>query len=564
MLNNYSLSLQQERRWQYLAGFFCLFVYGGSLFFPLMDKDAAHHANIALYMYEHNDWVSLVDRQKDYLDKPHFLFWSSLLSFKLFGVNTFAHRLPAVLFALLSILSTYKLSTHLSGKRTARIAALMLATGQAFVLAINDARMETPLTAGIITAIWQLVLYVDKNKFIHLVLAALAAAMAFATKGWLGPVVVFISIFFYLLTSRKWKVLASPLTWLFIPLFFVFISPVLYAYYLQYDLHPEKVIRGQSGRSGLGFILWKQLFERAGGFDVKGRNSEYFFLYHTFLWAFLPWSLIAYAALFYWLRRIVYLKKWKRPLGFAPLAFSFILFSISFSKFKMPHYIIMLLPLAAIFTAPYLRAALRKRAGIKVYYPVQLVLTVLVILAIVLLNYYFFPPRNVFIWVMGTALLAGLIFFAFKKLHRGQKALYLSIALSLVLNFFLNYNFFPSLLKYQGGNELVKRMKQEGIDVPDDKIVLLEIHSHSFDFYRNRNHQVLEMADFERGYPAVSDSYFLLSSGQAGELRAKGFAIEPLIQQPDYNVTTVKLKFLNPATRAKNLDTLMLARIRRS
>src|SRR3954463_16520831 len=88
---------------QLLIGFLLLLVYAGTLFFPLMDKDAAHHANIALYMYEHNDWINLVDRQKDYLDKPHFLFWTTLVSFKIFGVNTFAHRFPALVFSLFSI-----------------------------------------------------------------------------------------------------------------------------------------------------------------------------------------------------------------------------------------------------------------------------------------------------------------------------------------------------------------------------------------------------------------------------------------------------------------------------
>ena len=75
-------------------------VYAGSLFFPLMDKDAAHHANIALHMLQFNDYVSLVDRHMEYLDKPHFLFWVSAASFKIFGVNTFAYRLPAILFGL--------------------------------------------------------------------------------------------------------------------------------------------------------------------------------------------------------------------------------------------------------------------------------------------------------------------------------------------------------------------------------------------------------------------------------------------------------------------------------
>src|SRR5215208_4739739 len=145
MLKKYSLDLEKNEPLQYLLGLFCLVVYAGSLFFPLMDKDAAHHANIALHMYEHNDYLSLIDRGNDYLDKPHFLFWSSLLSFKIFGVNSFAHRLPAVLFSLLSIYSTYKLARHLSNRTTAKIAAIMLATAQAFVLSVTDARMETPL-----------------------------------------------------------------------------------------------------------------------------------------------------------------------------------------------------------------------------------------------------------------------------------------------------------------------------------------------------------------------------------------------------------------------------------
>ena len=348
----------------YLAGFLCLLVYAGSLLFPLMDKDAAHHANIALRMYEHNDYVSLVDRGNDYLDKPHFLFWSSLISFKIFGINTFAHRFPALLFALLSLFSTYKLALHLSNKYTARLATLMLATAQAFVLSVVDARMETPLTAGIIFGLWHLIVYIDRQKWINLILAALGAAMAFSTKGWLGPVIMFSAGFFHIVLQQKWRVFISPKTWVFIPLFFVLISPVLYAYYLQYDLHPEKVIRGESNRSGIYFILWDQLFERYKGFDEGGRNSHYFFLYHTFLWAFFPWCIFAYAALVFWIRRMVLYKKWRHPFNFAALAFGFLLITISFSKFKMPHYIIMLLPLAALFTAPYVRYIL-STAGIQ-------------------------------------------------------------------------------------------------------------------------------------------------------------------------------------------------------
>ncbi|MGZ5287805.1 MAG: ArnT family glycosyltransferase, partial [Flavisolibacter sp.] len=265
MLKKYVIGPEAGRGLQFFFALLCLFVYAGSLCFPLMDKDAGHHANIALYMYEHDNWINLVDRQKDYLDKPHFLFWSSLLSFKIFGVNTFAHRLPALVFALISIYSTYKLARHLSGRATATLAAIILATAQAFVLSINDARMETPLTAGIIFGLWHLVVYIDQRKFLNIALAALGAAIAFATKGWIGPVVMFVPAFFYILFYNKWSVLASVKTWAFLPVFFILISPVLYAYYVQFDLHPEKIIREKSGRSGIHFILWDQLFERSSG-----------------------------------------------------------------------------------------------------------------------------------------------------------------------------------------------------------------------------------------------------------------------------------------------------------
>lgn len=562
MIKKYVLDLKREDGFQYFIAALCLVVYAGSLFFPLTDKDAAHHANIALYMYEHNDWVSLVDRGRDYLDKPHFLFWTSLISFKLFGVNTFAHRFPALLFSMLSVFSTYKLAKHLSDKTTAKLAALTLATAQAFILSVTDARMETPLTAAIILGTWQMILYVDKQRIINLVIGALGAAMAFSTKGWLGPVIIFITILFYVGLNKKWNVLLAPKTWLLLPLFFVFISPVLYAYYLQYDLHPEKIVRNRNNISGVKFILWDQLFERYKGFDVGGRNSGYFFLYHTFLWAFFPWSIMAAVALFFWLKRMFYHKKWRFSLNFAALSFAFILFTISFSKFKMPHYVIMLLPLASLFTAPYLKLALSYSKPVRFYLPMQVVFAVLVFIAIIILNYYFFQPAGLFINLFGPLMLLLLAILIIKKAkNRAMKVLYITAMLSLTFNLFLNYNFFPNLLKYQGGNELVKLMREKNVSIPDSEIVVVESAAHSFSYYRNHNHRVAETHIFLEEYPAMKDKYFLISDEIKNYLSNKGYDIRPVISHLDYNVTTVQLKFLNPATRLKNCDTLMLAKI---
>jgi 4-amino-4-deoxy-L-arabinose transferase-like glycosyltransferase len=562
MQSRYLKNVEKNDPFQYFIGFLCLVVYAGSLFFPLMDKDAAHHANIALYMYQHNDWVNLVDGGKDYLDKPHFLFWNSLLSFKIFGVNAFAHRFPAFLFSFFSIYSTYKLARHLSDKTTAKLAAIILATAQAFILSVTDARMETPLTAAIIFGLWQIILYIDKQKIDSLLLAALGAAVAFSTKGWIGPVIMFIATIFYTGLNKKWSIFLSFRSWLFLPLFFLFVSPVLYAYYLQYDLHPEKIIRNRDHVSGVKFILWDQLFERYKGFDVGGRNSGYFFLYHTFLWAFFPWSIMAAIALFFWLKRMFYRKKWGHSFNFSALSFAFILFAISFSKFKMPHYIIMLLPLAAIFTAPYLKLILSYRRGVRFYLPMQTVFASLALVAIIILNFYFFKPVNWFIKITGPLLLVLLALFIVKSFsNKAMKVLYLTAFFSLVFNFFLNYNFFPNLLRYQGGNELVKLMEEKNISIPDSAIVVVESGAHSFDFYSNHIHPVVLPHIFPEQYPDIKEKYFLISNAIKDFLTVRGYDVKPVISHLDYNVATVQLKFLNPATRLKNCDTLMLAKI---
>jgi 4-amino-4-deoxy-L-arabinose transferase-like glycosyltransferase len=564
MFIRYSINLEKEDLFQYALAALCIIVYAGSLFFPLVDKDAAHHANIALHMLQYNDYVSLVDRHMEYLDKPHFLFWVSAASFKLFGVNTFAYRLPAILFGLVSILSTYKLARHLSDRTTAKLAAMMLATAQGFILSINDARMETPLMAAIIFGLWQLIVFIDKRKMANILLAAFGTAAAFSTKGWIGPIIIFIAAFFYILPGRKWSVFASWKTWLFIPFFILFISPVLYAYYLQFDLHPEKVIRNRSNISGVKFILWDQNFERFGGdsFSKGGRNSSVFFLYHTFLWAFFPWSIAAYIAVFFWLRRMLFRKKWRHTFNFAALSFAFILFTISFSKFKMPHYVFMLLPLAALFTAPYLRLALSYKRGVRFYYPLQIAVAGLVIAATLVLNYYFFTPQHIFMQVTGPLIfLAFLAFLIRKHPLKGLKVIYVTVLFAIVFNFFMNYNFFPALLKYQGGNELVFQMKNEKQEIADEKISLLDVNAHSFDFYRNYNHDIVDINELGGKLPELADHYFLLTSKMARQLPADSFVVEPVSSHVDYNVTTLKLKFLNPKTRMSKTDTLMLARI---
>src|SRR6478672_10505693 len=132
-------------------------VYAIGLFVPLLDNDSAHHANIALHMYLTVDYVRLVDEGHDYLDKPHLLFWLAATSYHFFGVTSFAYKFPSFLFTIFGVYSTYRLGKSLYNKEVGKLAALVIASAFAFVLANEDVRMEAILTASIAFATWQLV-----------------------------------------------------------------------------------------------------------------------------------------------------------------------------------------------------------------------------------------------------------------------------------------------------------------------------------------------------------------------------------------------------------------------
>ena len=148
-----------------------------------MDNDAAHHADIALRMYLTGDYVTLYDHRGDYIDKPHFLFWTSALSYHIFGVTSFAYRFPSFLFTIVGIYSIFRLAKELYGYETGKLAALIAASSFCYILANNDVRMDAILTAAIAFASWQLVAYVHRRKFIFLLGAALGLAIGFSTKG---------------------------------------------------------------------------------------------------------------------------------------------------------------------------------------------------------------------------------------------------------------------------------------------------------------------------------------------------------------------------------------------
>lgn len=221
--------------------------YLRGLWIPLMDNDSAHHALIALRMVETGNYHELIFRDADYLDKPHFLFWTIALFFKIFGVSAWAYKLPSLLFSVAGIYATYRLGRRLFNVQTGQLAAVILTSSYAFFLANNDVRMDAILTAAIIFATWQLVEWIHTHHLRNMFMAALGFAVGFATKGAIGLVMPALAGLLYMYQINNWSVW-NKLRWVGMALTVaLLLLPVFYSMYLQFDLHPEKVIRDTTG-----------------------------------------------------------------------------------------------------------------------------------------------------------------------------------------------------------------------------------------------------------------------------------------------------------------------------
>ena len=462
-------------------------VYIIGLFVLLMDNDSAHHANIALHMYLTGDYVSLIDHAGPYLDKPHLHFWLCAFSYKIFGVTTFAYKFPSFLFTILGTYSTYRLGKALYNNEVGKLAALLIASSFAFILANNDVRMDAILTAFVAFATWQLVEFIQHKKLLNITGAALGLALGFSAKGHIAVFVPAVAALFYMLYRKDWKLFINWKWLLLLVLFGLFIVPVVYCYYLQYNLHPEIIVRGKDHINGVKFILFSQSIERFGGEMGSDAKNDYFFFLHSFLWAFAPWSILAYIAIAGRFKTFLQRREEWLTAG----VFIIMLLLVSFSGFKLPHYLNIVFPTTAVLTAAFIISKRGNGKWIRTILILQACIVFLLLLLSAFINGWAFPVKSTAV-IAGLVIFLAVVFYFIKSkvYHTAQKNIIIPVAAMAFSFFLLNSNFYPQLLTYQGGNELAFAAKEKL--TPDDVYFWKETYSSSFNFYTKTLRKLFE------------------------------------------------------------------------
>jgi 4-amino-4-deoxy-L-arabinose transferase-like glycosyltransferase len=539
-----------QQKWLYFFISIAVLINFTGLFVPIMGPDGALYASVAKTMAQHNNFTDLFAQGKDWLDKPHFPFWVTAVFFKLFGATTWAYKLPGVFFMLLAAFYTYKLAKDLYSKPVGLWAALILLTAEHVIICTMDVRAEPFLTALIVASVYHFYKCMGEKWFLHLVAAAVFAACAVMTKGIFALIPIAGAIGGELLVKKNWKMVFN-FRWLLAGvLVLIFILPELYTLYVQFDLHPEKVVFGHQHNSGIRFFFWDSQFGRFFNTGpIKKSSGDPTFFLHTILWAYLPWCLIFYTALYQFFRQHFWRPKFAEWYCISGSLVTLLVFSIS--KFQLPFYIVIVFPFFSVLCAQYLWN-LKLESSVKAIRLVQIVVCSLMVLLVIALHY-FFRPENMNIFTALSLVLAVVLFVVVSRsaVNGRFKIFFQCCSVVFMVNLYFNLSYYPALLKYQADSEAafwINEHNPQHLPVVQTRIGF----GYGLDFYTNAPLYFLHPGQ-EKLLPAKP--YLLYGEKEFIDQYIPGAAtLKPIKTFDTFRISRLKGKFLNHATRKETLS----------
>jgi 4-amino-4-deoxy-L-arabinose transferase-like glycosyltransferase len=437
----------------------------GMLFPVLGSTFSPYYGVIAKHIVTHNDWINLTLAGQDWLDKPHLPFWITAISFKIFGINSFAYILPGFIFNLIGACYTYKLSRIWYNVNTSLLSVLLYLSTLHLMLSSIDVRAEAYLLGEIIPACYYLLKFYNTRLLRYLLLGSLFSGLALMTKGMFVLVTIGSGIICLWLYNKQFKNFIDYRWWLYLVLTLIIATPELLSLYLQFDLHPEKIVFNMSHVSGIKWFVWDSQFGRFFNTGPIATTNpmpyHWLFFVHTFLWAFLPW----WPLFFYSVGKII-ISIIKKQLQMANVfllgsfVITFVLFSAT--SFQVDHYTNIIFPFACIITAKSMVELIENDHHSKVLTIIQTILSIFFMLVVVVISYLLF---NFIIFGSISILVICLIAYTISGLYRRNitQQLIFSPLLAMLLLFviamcvngigYINYDVGYNMAKYLNAQE---------------------------------------------------------------------------------------------------------------
>ena len=512
----------------------CFVLYLPGMWIDVMEVDAAQYASMSMEMLQTGNFLQLYEQGRDYLDKPPLLFWMSSFGYLLFGFHNWVYKLPSVLFTLLAIYATYRYVRLHHDKTTALLASLILASSQAIFLMNNDVRTDNLLMGAMMLAFWQIG-EIDKGHrhLKHFIGVGVGIGLAMLSKGPLGLVIPILGYGCVWLWMRKWQTLFQWGWILSLAIILLLLLPMCIGLYLQFDSQPDKEMFGRKGVSGLYFFFWEQSFGRVTGASTWANDAGPFFFVHTYIYAFLPW--VVFLPAYVW----QLIKNRTQQEWFSTASFVLTFAALTASRFKLPHYIYITIPFAAMMIAPVLIPILRYK-WVTVY---TWLLWVIILAFSVLILTVVFPIH----WTGGLiiGLLSLMILLASFTLTKDQSVYQLGklVGGMLVVNILMSCWFYPQLLDYQSSSVAMKWLDSQSGDTKE--VYHFQSSKSALHFYNKavvENVEEMDLSQKDKVWVFVRDAV-------QTEFESKYPQARQVHTFEDFPVTRLNIVFLNPHSR---------------
>ena len=140
---------------------YLLFFFGAALLYslgnwslPLIDRDEPRFAEASREMRQSGDFLLPRLNGEYRFDKPPLIYWCQVLAYDILGENDFAARLPSVIFAALTAVTTLIFSSRIFGPRIGLWSGILFATSLQVFIHSRAAVADMPLVFFFLTATW--------------------------------------------------------------------------------------------------------------------------------------------------------------------------------------------------------------------------------------------------------------------------------------------------------------------------------------------------------------------------------------------------------------------------
>jgi len=519
------------------------------LFIP-QTADAGKYAAIARTVLESGDWINLKLYDLPYDQKPQLLFWLGAIMFKLFGYQTWAFKLPTILFSALGVFATYKLGQMLYNKKTGLLAALVYVTCEMCFIYNMDVHTDALLTANVVFGIWQLMEYLQHKRWYNFLLGFIGIGLAMMSKGPIGLAVPVFALGSYLLLHRDFKNIFH-IRWLIGAIIvLLIISPALLGLYNQF------------GMDGIKFYFWSNMAGRIDG-SLSGHNTDYFFYIHTMAYILIPWSVFALVALFMEFREHT-LKRWKVLPNdeFITLGGSVLfLLILSVAKGKSPHYMMIVTPLISILTAKWIIniQEVKNYERLKnIINPIHMGSLILLWGLTFLIPIYIWPTVSIKVW-LPVAVTFGIFSYHFFRKKSFSDLKTVTVVSGVALNIVLFTVMLPSMFDYLSSIQACKTYNS----ISADNAILYSYNSEYdevFFYAKGESHYVHNSKQLQT-ITKRENTWIYTDAEGLNEIKSLNSKIEKLFIYDHKKVSKPKFKFIWPKTRKQSLEQKYLVKI---